>query len=127
MLKWSEDTIQLLIGEREERFKFERAIRLLEFRTWIYWPLTNKHNTAGMMAAALLLENIEDDIFIDEAALAWDNAKPDDPWSSAKPGKPVPMINLDDKPAPTLRRISVLRADETYRGCTIIYSPLAAA
>jgi hypothetical protein len=63
-------TIELLVGEREEQFEFEPAVRLMEFRTWIYSPNTTMPNIAGLMAAVLLLENIEDDIFADESEFA---------------------------------------------------------
>jgi hypothetical protein len=99
-------TVELLIGERAERFEFERAIRLLEFQTWIYWPGTKLANFAGLMAAALILENIEDDIFADETELA---------QRQADPGEP-PFIDLTDKPSATLGRINSLRANESYRG-----------
>jgi hypothetical protein len=94
--------VELLVGEREEQFEFERAIRLMEFQTWIYWPGldTNMPNIAGLMAAVLLLENIEDDIFCGEAA------DPDNPH----------LINLTDKPNATLGRISALRSNRAYKG-----------
>jgi hypothetical protein len=65
-------TVELLTGERNELFEFERAIRLLEFQTWIYWPQSNAPqpevpNSAGLMAAVFILEGIEDDIYGDEA------------------------------------------------------------
>jgi hypothetical protein len=103
-----ERAVELLVGERNERFEFERAIRLLEFQTWIYWPGmdTNMPNIAGLMAAALILENIEDDIYADEAELAQRTADPDTP----------PSITLNDKPTATLGRINMLRHNETYRG-----------
>jgi hypothetical protein len=101
-------TVELLVGEREEQFEFERAIRLMEFQTWIYWPGmdTNMPNIAGLMAAVLLLENIEDDIFAEESELAQRMANPDEP----------PSLNLTDKPNATLGRISALRSNLTYRG-----------
>jgi hypothetical protein len=101
------DTAELLTGEREERFEFERAIRLLEFRTWIYWPLTNKPSTAGMMAAAIILENIEEDIFCDESDTARREADPDPEFGS--------LIDLDDKPNSTSSRINALRSNKAYR------------
>jgi hypothetical protein len=101
-------TVELLVGEREEQFEFERAIRLMEFQTWIYWPGidTNMPNIAGLMAAVLLLENIEDDIFADEADFAQRTADPDNPH----------LINLTDKPNATLGRITALRSNQAYRG-----------
>jgi hypothetical protein len=55
-----ENAVELLVGERKEQFEFERAIRLMEFQTWIYWPGRNMNlpHIAGLMAAVLLLENI---------------------------------------------------------------------
>jgi hypothetical protein len=100
-------TVELLVGGREEQFEFERAIRLMEFQTWIYWPGsgTNMPNIAGLMAAVLLLENIEDDIFAEESEYAQRMADPDNP----------PSVNLTDKPNATLGRISALRSNLTYR------------
>ncbi len=99
-------TIELLVGEREEQFEFEPAVRLMEFRTWIYSPDTTMPNIAGLMAAVLLLENIEDDIFADESEFAQRTTDPDNP----------PSINLTDKPNAALGRISALRSNQTYRG-----------
>jgi hypothetical protein len=104
-LAWQQRrAVALLSGERNEEFEFERAISLLEFQTWIYSPGTNLANIAGLMAAVLILENIEDDIYADEPKLPL--ADPDEPTS----------INLNDKPDATLHRISVLRANKTYKG-----------
>jgi hypothetical protein len=100
-----QDSVKLLTGGREERFLFERAIRLFEFQTWIYWPGTDKSYFAGMMASALILEAIEDDIFYSESAAI---------QSEADPGG---RFNFDptDKPDATLSRINVLRNDRRYR------------
>jgi hypothetical protein len=91
-------TVDLLIGEQNERFEFERAISLLEFQTWIYWPETTLPNIAGLMAAVLILENIEDDIYFQEADLAHREENPDEPTG----------VSLTDKPDATLHRIGVL-------------------
>lgn len=102
-----ESAVELLVGERNEQFEFERAIRLMEFQTWIYWPGTNTKmpKIAGLMAAVLLLENIEDDIYFDEAGLEQSLKDPDR----------QPSIDFDDKPNATLGRISALRSNQTYR------------
>jgi hypothetical protein len=99
-------TVDLLIGEQNERFEFERAISLLEFQTWIYWPETTLPNIAGLMAAVFILENIEDDIYFDEADLAHREENPDEPRG----------VSLTNKPDATLHRIGVLRANKAYRG-----------
>jgi hypothetical protein len=93
-----ENAVKLLVGERKEQFEFERAIRLMEFQTWIYWPgaNTNLPHIAGLMAAVLLLENIEDDIYFEEAALTHSVTDPDQQLS----------VNVDDKSNATLYRIS---------------------
>jgi hypothetical protein len=103
-----ESAVELLVGERKEQFEFERAIRLMEFQTWIYWPGTNPNlpHIAGLMAAVLLLENIEDDIYFEEAALAQSLTDPDKPLS----------VDLSYKPDATLGRINILRSNEIYRG-----------
>jgi hypothetical protein len=103
-------TVELLTGEQNELFKFERAIRLLEFQTWIYWPETDapqpqEPNSAGLMAAVFVLEGIEDDIYLGEA----DFASREDNYGEAR------LINLNDKPDATLYRINALRANQTYR------------
>jgi hypothetical protein len=100
-----EDSVKLLTGERKERFEFERAIRLVEFQTWIYWPRTDKPNSAGMVASALILEAIEDDIFCSEADAVQREADPD----------ALVSVDLTNKPDATLSRISVLRNDKRYR------------
>jgi hypothetical protein len=88
------ETVELLVGEWEESFKYERAIRLFEFQTWIYWPHDDRAtNTAGMMAAVFILEHIEEDIYWDVQA-----ADPDH----------IGFVNLRDKPDATLQRINVL-------------------
>jgi hypothetical protein len=103
-----ESAVELLVGERKEQFEFERAIRLMEFQTWIYWPEmnTNMPNIAGLMAAVLLLENIEDDIYFEEAPLAQQFKDPDE----------QPFIDFNDKPNATLGRINALRSNQTYKG-----------
>jgi hypothetical protein len=103
-----ENAVKLLVGERKEQFEFERAIRLMEFQTWIYWPgaNTNLPHIAGLMAAVLLLENIEDDIYVEEAALAHSLTDPDEQFS----------VDLNDKPNATLGRIKTLRSNQTYKG-----------
>jgi hypothetical protein len=61
------DVAALLTGEREELCdEYTRAIRLLQFQTWIYWPRTNRPATAALMAAALILDKIEEDVWSDE-------------------------------------------------------------
>jgi hypothetical protein len=103
-------TVELLTGERNEDFEFEKAIRLLEFQTWIYWPqLTAPQpeaaNSAGLMAAVFILEQIEEDIYFDEASFA---------SSQENYGESKGVI-LTDKPDATLNRIKVLMANKTYR------------
>jgi hypothetical protein len=100
------DTVELLVGERAEWFKFERAIRLFEFRSWVYWPSDEGiRNRAGLLAAVLMLDQIEDDIFFEEDVAAQYLAYPDGDIG----------VDLNDKPDPTLYRIQVLRKNETYR------------
>jgi hypothetical protein len=104
------DTVTLLTGEVDEHFEFERAISLFEFQTWIYWPQTNspqpeEPNSAGLMAAVFILEEIEDDIYWDEA----DSAYREENYGEAH------LVNLNDKPDATLYRINALRANKTYR------------
>jgi hypothetical protein len=62
--------VELLTAERYEMFNFEKEIALLEFQTWIYWPMTNKADSAGMIAATLILEKTEENISWDDIVLA---------------------------------------------------------
>jgi hypothetical protein len=57
------------------------------------------------MAAVLILQNIEDDIYAEEAQLAQRTTDPDR-W---------PFIDLGDKPNATLGRINALRSNKIYR------------
>jgi hypothetical protein len=100
-----QDIVKLLVGEREPRFEFERVIRLFEFQTWILWPGTNIPDGAGLIVAALLLEAIEEEIFIDESDKTQREVDPDS----------MPSVDLSTKPPATLHRISVLRGHKAYR------------
>jgi hypothetical protein len=56
-----QDSVHLLLGLREEDYRYERAIRLYQFQTWIYFPNPNRKavNAAGRLAAARYLEEIQ--------------------------------------------------------------------
>ncbi len=103
-----EETVRLLTNERDEAFEGERAIRLFQFRTWIFFPDTSKNDFvrhAGLIAAVKLLEQLEDDYFVDEEAER-QNRQSDEQHA----------INLNDRPPQTLKRIEVLRRDsKAYR------------
>jgi hypothetical protein len=94
-----QSAVQLLTGERRELFKFEKAITLLEFQTWIYWPFTNKADSAGMIAATLILHKTEEDISYEHLDL--------DDYDADSFDKPL-------KRQLTLRRIEELRKNRTY-------------
>src|SRR5215469_16368989 len=58
------DAIALLADERKPSFSFEREIRLFQFQTWIYFPESEAmHRAAGLLAAAKLLEHIQEKTF----------------------------------------------------------------
>ena len=92
--------VKLLIGDRQERFELERAICLIEFQTWVYWPRTQMFASAGTMAAVFILEGIEEDIYFDEASIANGHGS---------------LINLTNKPAPTSRKLRLLLTDKKYQ------------
>src|SRR5271165_1066493 len=56
--------IGVLLGNREEDFKYERAIRLFQFQSWIFAPGMDAIRCAGLIAAAKIARNIEVDEFV---------------------------------------------------------------
>jgi hypothetical protein len=58
------DTVKLLAGERDERFRYERAIRLFQFRTWLLFPKPKMTapKVAGRIAAASFMRDVEADV-----------------------------------------------------------------
>lgn len=60
---WREmkDIISLLVGDRDEKFPYERAVRLCQFQTWIYCPndSTEAPEEAGLLAATLILRYMD--------------------------------------------------------------------
>jgi hypothetical protein len=63
-----EDTVELLTSdpsERPEKFSHERAIRLFQFQTWIWFPSQKLYapKAAGQLAAATFLHDIERERF----------------------------------------------------------------
>src|ERR1035437_4844732 len=60
------DAPRLLVGTREEKFKYERAIRMFQFQTWIFAPGEVAIKYAGLIAATKILRKIEEDVFLPE-------------------------------------------------------------
>ena len=61
-----EDAIELLTNGRDERCAHERAIRLFQFHTWMWFPGKTKMNapkTTGRLASALILRHIQRERF----------------------------------------------------------------
>src|SRR4051795_3065185 len=71
--------IRLLIGERPERFPYERAIRLFQLRVWFLFPNEGLVEMAGLTAATRILEHISDDVF---AADTEAEQRKQRPWDS---------------------------------------------
>jgi hypothetical protein len=95
-----EGAVKLLAHQRDERFEGERAICLFQFQTWILFPDPDKAkyvHWAGLIAAVKLLEQMDDDHFIDEEGARL--------RSEGENG----FVNLGDRPPQTLRRIGTLR------------------
>ena len=60
-----DDCLRLLLNAREEKFPYERCIRLFQFQTWIWYPSERgiAPRAAGRLAAAAILREIEQDRF----------------------------------------------------------------
>jgi len=103
-----EDVVTLLAHKREEAFEGERAIRLFQFRAWILRPGTNEANApkwAALITAVKFLDRAEEDYFFDE----------EDARLRAEHGRGT-LVNLNDKPPQTTRRIQTLKKDNNaYR------------
>ena len=103
-----EDVVKLLARKREEAFEGERAIRLFQFRAWIFCPGTNEANApkwAALIAAVKFLDLAEEDYFADE----------EDARLRAVHGRGT-LVNLNDKPPQTTWRIETLsKSNKTYR------------
>jgi hypothetical protein len=83
-----EDTTELLLGNREEKFQYERAIRLFQFQTWVFVPCFRTIEWAGLIAAAKIARLIEIHEYL--------------PHPNGEP-------KFDDYPAITLERIVELQ------------------
>ena len=102
------DVVALLTETRTERFTYEYAICLFQFLTWMIFPDTRETDyvkSAGPMAAAMFLERLEEQVFVDE-----------DGGRRLKLGEDFPLVYLDDKPDQTVERIRDLRlSNDAYR------------
>ena len=111
---WLDDAVELLVGERREWFKHERAIRLFQFHVW---TLTSTHlpaatagefSLAGQMAAIKFLDYLEEEEYVESE----DSAS----RKFSTPFMERPLINLADKPEQTTKRILIMREHSTiYR------------
>jgi hypothetical protein len=54
-----EDAIELFLGNREEKFQYERAIRLFQFQAWVFMPCFETIRWAGLIAATKIARSIE--------------------------------------------------------------------
>lgn len=96
------DVVRLLIGDRPERFPYERAINLFQFQVWMLYPEQQFVELAGLTAATKILDRIQDYIFAEQ-----EDAKERTLWH-------IPLINLNDRPPLTLDRISALRGNLAF-------------
>jgi hypothetical protein len=63
--KWALNrAIGLLLGNKEEKFEYQRAIRLFQFQSWIFAPSMDAIRCAGLIAATKIARNIEVDEFV---------------------------------------------------------------
>src|SRR5436190_9339651 len=63
--KWALNrAIDLLLGNREEKFEYERAIRLFQFQSWVFAPSMDAIRCAGLIAATKIARHIEVDEFV---------------------------------------------------------------
>ena len=98
---------ELLVGDRPERFPYERAIQLFQFQVWMLFPNEASYvKTAGLTAAAKILEHIAENIFVGEVDEK--DRKEKLPWE-------LGIINLNDQPPQRMDRILKLREDFAYR------------
>jgi hypothetical protein len=89
-----DDVVSLLMYQREEAFEGERAVRLFQFQTWILFPDdTNYAKWAGLIAAAKVLDRLDDDIFIAD----------EDARHRAEELNSI--INLNDRPPQKIKRL----------------------
>jgi hypothetical protein len=66
-----EDAIELFLGNREEKFQYERAIRLFQFQAWVFMPCFETIRWAGLIAATKIARSIEMNEY-----LPYDNDEP---------------------------------------------------
>jgi hypothetical protein len=95
-----EKIISLLTYQREEAFEGERAICLFQFQTWILFPEdTTYTNWAGLIAAAKVLDRLDEDIFVDDedARLRSEDIRG--------------AINLNDRPPQKIKRLRRLQGE----------------
>ena len=102
------DVVRLLIGERDERFPYERAICLFKFQLWVLFPDHEFTHLASLTAATKILDRIQDHEFVEQEEPV---ERSQSPWLRA----PV-MINLNDRPSLTVDRICDFRNNEAFFG-----------
>src|ERR1700730_1098527 len=107
-----DDAVEVLVGERNELFKYERAIRLFQFQVWTltsqeFFPGATTHvSHAGQIAAVMFLDYLEEEDFVESE-------------SEARKFRAVgqsQLINLGDKPLQRMERILMMRQNSNiYR------------
>ena len=85
-----ESAISLLLGDREEKFKYERAVRLFQFQSWVLAPSMDAIRCAGIIAATKIAREIEINEYL--------------------PVRESGLSNFDDLPDMTFERIIELRS-----------------
>jgi hypothetical protein len=58
------DAVNVLLGNRDETFECERAIRFFQLQGWIFYPTIDVMRLAGLIAATKIARTIEEDEYV---------------------------------------------------------------
>jgi hypothetical protein len=58
------DAVGVLLGNRDETFEYEKAVRLFQLQGWIFYPTIYAIRLAGLIAATKIARTIEEDEYV---------------------------------------------------------------
>jgi hypothetical protein len=58
------DAVGVLLGNRDETFEYEKAVRLFQLQGWIFYPTISAIRLAGLIAATKIARTIEEDEYV---------------------------------------------------------------